>query len=528
MSHKINTVDKDFLQTYIPKYLVIINVIFLCIYFFVITFWFDVSSVLLFTILMVGQTFYFLQGLAHMYTIWDMSYMPALSKKRVHNYAVDVFVTVAGEPISVIQKTVEAAQNMRYSNFSIFILNDGFVAKKDNWQDVEVLAKKLGVQCITRKIAGGAKAGNINNALTETSAPFIVIFDADHVPEKDFLQNMMGYFADESVGFVQAPQYYKNSSENMVTGAAWEQQQLFFGAICKGKNRLHATTMCGTNMIIKREALVAVGGVCDSNIAEDFITGMFIHEKGWKSVYVPEILAQGLAPEDFLSYYKQQLRWARGSLEVLIRFNPLLRRGLTWGQRIQYMSAASYYMSGVIVMIHAIIPLVYFFTGHVPFTSSTMALVAAFLPYMLMTIYNLQYSTNFTYTFRAISFSMASFWIHMTALFNTLVNKKQGFSITSKVKIAGNFPYLVIPHLVYFLLVVCGVCVALWREGLTPSFVTNISWVTLYVVVFIPFIRAAIPEPKKLFISMMQHVSHMKAVYKQIFIKIQNYNVLDK
>jgi cellulose synthase/poly-beta-1,6-N-acetylglucosamine synthase-like glycosyltransferase len=63
------------------------------------------------------------------------------------------------------------------------------------------------------------------------------------------------------------------------------------------------------------------------SIAEDFVTGMFMHEKGYRSVYVPEVLAEGLACEDLLSYSKQQFRWARGALDIIFRYNPLLAAG---------------------------------------------------------------------------------------------------------------------------------------------------------------------------------------------------------
>src|SRR5207237_9097827 len=69
--------------------------------------------------------------------------------------SVDIFIPVAGEPIDVIKQTASAAKQIHYPNKKIYILNDGYVAKKDNWQDVENLAKELGVFCITRKYLGG-------------------------------------------------------------------------------------------------------------------------------------------------------------------------------------------------------------------------------------------------------------------------------------------------------------------------------------------------------------------------------------
>jgi cellulose synthase (UDP-forming) len=53
---------------------------------------------------------------------------------------VDVFITVAGEPVSIVEETVEAARRMLYPNFEVYILNDGKVANKDNWRDIEALA----------------------------------------------------------------------------------------------------------------------------------------------------------------------------------------------------------------------------------------------------------------------------------------------------------------------------------------------------------------------------------------------------
>src|SRR5205823_4751315 len=107
-----------------------------------------------------------------------------------------------------------AAKNIDYKSKKIYILNDGFVAKKDNWRDIEALAKEVKVQCITRKIPGGSKAGNINNALALTEGEFVLIFDADMTAYPEFLAKTIPYFHDKKVGFVQTPQYYKNNQKN--------------------------------------------------------------------------------------------------------------------------------------------------------------------------------------------------------------------------------------------------------------------------------------------------------------------------
>jgi cellulose synthase (UDP-forming) len=185
---------------------------------------------------------------------------------------------------------------------------------------------------------------------------------------------------------VQTPQFYSNQDMNGITQTAWDQQALFFGPIMRGKNRFNAAFMCGTNMILRRTAVMEAGGMCEFNIAEDFLTSLFVHEKGWKSVYVPEVLAEGLAPEDFLSYYKQQYRWGRGSLEVIFKYNPLLRRGLSRQQRLQYLISASYFLSGLVVVYDAILPLIFLFTGIIAVNTSSMELAIIFIPYIFMTL----------------------------------------------------------------------------------------------------------------------------------------------
>lgn len=481
-----------FLKTDVPKIALAITAVLGILHYVLIAFVFPSANPVLFTLLVLGQTFLLWQALSFIWTVWDTSdpETPAIP----FNAPVDVFVTVAGEPIDIIEKTVRGARDMDYPDVRVHILNDGYVAKKDNWEEVEALAKRLGVNCITRKEPGGAKAGNINNGLRQTNSPFVAIFDADHVPARDFMSRTMAYMGDPKMGFVQTPQFYKNFTQNFVTKCSWEQQELFFGPICKGKNRLNSATMCGTNMVIRREALEAVGGMNEASIAEDFITGAFIHARGWKSVYVPEVLAEGLAPEDFLSYYKQQFRWARGALDVIFRFNVLTMPGLTIAQRMQYLSSASFFLSGTVVFVNILIPLAFFYFGVVPVSISGMLLALVLLPYLFLTFYTLQRSTNFRFTFESLAFATAGFNIHLQALWAAMTGHKSTFSITSKTALQGNFVKYVTPHLAYIALVFIGVGVALLREGVSASLINNLAWALVFIGVFSPFIYAALPH----------------------------------
>jgi cellulose synthase (UDP-forming) len=497
----LSHLKKDFLvrpaDPLMTKFLLVINAELALVYFFALAFYFPIGNPVLFALLILGEIFHLFQVLTFIYTVWDTTY--EAKKFPAYTPAVDVFITVAGEPLSIVRQTVTAALAMHYPNFTVTILNDGFVAKKENWHEVELLAQELGANYITRTVAGGAKAGNINSGLSKTSASLVAVFDADHAPYPSFLEKTVPYFGNTNlkgprVAFVQTPQFYKNYHDNSVTQSSWEQQELFFGPICQGRNRHGSVTMCGTNMLLSRKALAEVGGMCTDSIAEDFVTGLFMHERGYTSVYVPEVLAEGVATEDLLTYSKQQFRWARGALDVIFRYNPLFRSGLSWPQRIEYLSGASFFLSGTIILLDALLPVAFFFTGQVAVHISGMLLASIFLPYLFFTLYMIQRSANFTFTFRSMAFSIGSFDIQIHALWAAITNTKNSFIITAKGKVSGNFSSLVRLHVLYVGLVGIGILVALHREGLDASVVNNIAWALVNIAIFTPFILAAYPQ----------------------------------
>jgi cellulose synthase (UDP-forming) len=481
-----------FLQAVSAKKLLTINLILAIIYFVAITLLFQRGNIYLFSALIAGEVFHVWQAITFIHAVWGTKVKHEFSENIA--IPVDIYVTVAGEPKDVVEQTIRAALIIDYPHFNIFILNDGRVAKKSNWQEMEDLARTYhsqGVRCITRTTPGGAKAGNINHALTQTTAAFVAILDCDHIPTRDFLKRMMGYFVDERVGFVQSPQYYRNHTASYVANAAWQQQTLFFGPICRGKDRTNSMFMCGTNMIIRRQALESVGGMQEASITEDLLTSLLVHAKGWRSVYVPRILAKGLAPEDLGSYWQQQARWARGSLEVLIKYNPLTLPGLSGAQRLQYLASVSFYLTGLVVLIDAALPIFYLYWGIIPVSSATMALALIFIPYIFITLYVLQLVSNFAFSFRAIAFSLAAWPIHMMALLSAIFRIKSSFKVTSKENQEDSYLRLASLHIIYSVVILVGIGLAIYRDGISPSLITNASWGLLYIALFLPFIRAA-------------------------------------
>ncbi len=229
----------------------------------------------------------------------------------------------------------------------------------------------------------------------------------------------------------------------------------------------------------------------EDNIAEDFVTSMQVHKRGWKSFYTREVLCRGLAPEDMMAYYKQQLRWARGSMESLFINNPLFMKGLSWGQKIQYLNSSLYYFNGVVVLIDIIMPLLFLYWGLKPVMATSTSFALFFLPFMFMNLYTLSLASNGRLTFRAISFSQSSFGLQLLALKSIIFKQKMGFSVTPKQQQEGNFLHLAYPHLIYIALIIIGAVVAIRREGINPSVATNLAWGGFNTFMFLPFIAAS-------------------------------------
>ena len=198
--------------------------------------------------------------------------------------AVDVFVPVYKEPTDIVDLTLAGAAGLRGAEVRVWVLDDG---NDDAMRD---LAARHGVGYIRREEHTGAKAGNINHALDLTDAPFIAVFDSDHVADPRFLEATLGYMEDPLMAFVQTPQYYANAKSSRIAAASWSQQALFFGAIARGKDGLGAVFCCGTNVLFRREAFESVGGFPTNSLTEDFELSIHLHERGWHSAYVPDVL----------------------------------------------------------------------------------------------------------------------------------------------------------------------------------------------------------------------------------------------
>ncbi len=114
---------------------------------------------------------------------------------------VDVFVATYNEPLRILKRTLTACTNLDYpvEQLKIYVCDDG------DRQEVEKLAKELGILYIRRDDHSHAKAGNLNHAMKCSNGDLILTLDADMIPKSNFLKKTVGYFQKRRVGFVQVP-----------------------------------------------------------------------------------------------------------------------------------------------------------------------------------------------------------------------------------------------------------------------------------------------------------------------------------
>lgn len=598
--------------------------------------------------LVLAETYSLIDSFLFGVTVWRLKQRGAAPSPPA-GATVDVFITTYNEPVDLVLATARAAKHIHYPHRT-WILDDG--AR----EEMRLAAEGEGVGYITRSEdwrdrPRHAKAGNLNNALFATEGEFLLILDADQVPDSRILDRTLGWFNNERVALVQTPQWFVNVREDDPLGS---QAPLFYGPIQMGKDGWNAAFFCGSNAVLRREALMQLGvvgyvrgvrralhrtlraadevldqarkaarrqggpavlaaldevgeavreareelargepyseityrfqrrvdtassGVVNADMAalradmealrslpvetdsefdlpvideaaldqlarrswsplgalegvaalvrsldvdrddeaqplmplatisvtEDMATAMRLHGMGWESVYHHEILAVGLAPEDLGTMLQQRLRWAQGTLQVLMRENPLVQTGLSWGQRLMYMATMWTYLSGFAAVIYLAAPLLYLGFGISPVAAYGPDFVWHLAPYLLVNQLLFVVVGLGARTWRGQQYSLALFplWIRActTAVGNVVFRRSLGFVVTPKVRQEGGPPWrLIRPQLAAMGLLVLAVVVGLIRlaVGAAPSAAgtfVNVGWVAYDLVVLSVIIDAAL------------------------------------
>ncbi len=253
----------------------------------------------------------------------------------------DILVPVAGEPVDLVEATIRAAQAVEWPA-QVIVCNDGFIAGKENWREIERLCRRLGVRCLTRTTGAKGKAGNLNHALAYTTADAILTIDADHLVVPDVAQQLLGWLGHEAVAFVATPQAFYGSHHDALNST----EPVFYRATQPARDRHGLAFSTGNGVVYRREALVRIGGFSEWSLVEDLHTSIRLHAAGWTSVFHHRPVTIGLAPRTAAEFSRQRLRWAIDSMRILRHDPPWRHDGLSRRAKLHYShTLLSYLMS---------------------------------------------------------------------------------------------------------------------------------------------------------------------------------------
>jgi cellulose synthase (UDP-forming) len=238
-----------------------------------------------------------------------------------------------------------------------------------------------------------------------------------------------------------------------------------------------------------------------NSVTEDMATCMRLHAAGWESVYHHEILAKGLAPEDLRTMLTQRLRWAQGTMQVFLRENPLLQRGLSAGQRLMYFSTMWSYLSGFAAVVYLAAPIIFLCFGVMPVDAFSTDFFARLIPFLIVNQILFFVAARGRKTWRGQQYSVALFpiWIKActTAAGNVLFGRDLGFAVTPKTRQNGGPPWsLIRPQLVAIAALVLAAVLGLIRMftglGAPAGTLVNVAWVIFDLLILSVIIRAAL------------------------------------
>ncbi len=279
---------------------------------------------------------------------------------------VSLHLPIHNEPPEMVKKTLAALAELDYPNLEVLVI-DNNTKEPSVWQPVENKCRLLGenFQFFHLENWPGFKAGAINYALEKTAkdAEIIAVIDSDYIVDSHWLKSLIPYFEKPDVGFVQAPQDYRDWKENGFKSLCHWEYAGFFQIGMVQRNESNAIIQHGTMTLVRRSALESVGNWGEWCICEDSELGLRLYRAGYDSVYVKESFGRGVTPDTLSGYITQRHRWVYGAMQILKRH----WRALLIGHKSDLTPAQRYY----------------FVAGWLPWFSDALAMLFTFASLLL-------------------------------------------------------------------------------------------------------------------------------------------------
>lgn len=233
---------------------------------------------------------------------------------------VSIHVPIHNEPPDMVIETLKALNTLDYANYEVLII-DNNTPDESVWKPVEDFCAELGERFRFFHLDNwrGYKAGALNYALGQAAedTDIIAVIDSDYQVERDWLRRMVPHFMSKNVGFVQAPQDYRDGNESLFKAMCYWEYAGFFHIGMVQRNQANAIIQHGTMTMIRKSALLEAGLWGEWCICEDADLGLRLYEKGYDSVYVNHSFGQGLMPDTLSAYKTQRYRWVYGAMQIM-------------------------------------------------------------------------------------------------------------------------------------------------------------------------------------------------------------------
>jgi cellulose synthase/poly-beta-1,6-N-acetylglucosamine synthase-like glycosyltransferase len=267
----------------------------------------------------------------------------------------------------VVERLLEACAAFDYPKDKLLIqlLDDS----TDETVDVaarkiaELQARGINAVHVRRPNRQGYKAGALGYGLTllDESVGFVAVFDADFVPQPDFLRQTVPFLvADAALGMVQSRWGHLNREDNVLT--RWQAVAVDGHFVVEQTARNRAGFLMnfnGTGGVWRVAAIKSAGGWLDTTLTEDLDLSYRAQLEGWRFLYLPNVVVPGELPPHIAAFKQQQARWAKGSIQCMVQLVPVVWRSkrLTFVQRLMAtMHLCQYMVHPFIILMLLITP----------------------------------------------------------------------------------------------------------------------------------------------------------------------------
>ena len=224
----------------------------------------------------------------------------------------------------VAKRLVDAVCNLDYpkDKMRIMVCDDSDDDTVELLRDVVDGYKIQGFQIehVRRGTRKGYKAGALKHAMQTTDTELVAIFDADFIPPTSFLKQAIPHFSKSNIGLVQCRWGHVNENYSIITQVQALSLDFHFLIEQKAKSNSHLfMNFNGTAGIWKRDCIEDAGGWHTATLVEDLDLSYRAQMKGWKCVFLPDIVVDAELPAQMNGAKRQQFRWAKGSIQCAVK-----------------------------------------------------------------------------------------------------------------------------------------------------------------------------------------------------------------